>query len=185
MGDEHTIARVDQAAWASARRPKRCRLVVERRLRRMVEQKLGLDWAPEQIAAWLVSAYPDDPTMHVSHETIYRALYVQALSAAVRRDEREAGVARRRSLNRRASPRGGQSRDSWALGRGSPHRETRDPADSVTVVVALARRGQQLPRALRQSLTWDRGKEMAQHAQFTIATDVQVYFCDPQSPSQL
>ena len=71
----------DHAAWASARRPKRCRLVVQRRLRRVVEQKLGLDWAPEQIAAWLVSTYPDEPAMHVSHETIYRALYVQARGA--------------------------------------------------------------------------------------------------------
>ena len=57
-------------------------------------------------------------------------------------------------------------------------------ADSGNVVAALARRVRCLPAALRQSLTWDRGKEMAQHQQFTIATDVQVYFCDPQSPWQ-
>ena len=57
-------------------------------------------------------------------------------------------------------------------------------ADSATVVTALARRVRRLPAALRQSLTWDRGKEMAQHRRFTIATDVQVYFCHPQSPWQ-
>ncbi len=57
-------------------------------------------------------------------------------------------------------------------------------ADSPTVVRALARRIQRLPAHLKQSLTWDRGKEMAQHKAFTIATDVQVYFCDPQSPWQ-
>jgi len=57
-------------------------------------------------------------------------------------------------------------------------------ADSATVVTALARRIQLLPTALRQSLTWDRGKEMAQHQQFTLTTAVQVYFCDPQSPWQ-
>ena len=57
-------------------------------------------------------------------------------------------------------------------------------ADSATVVTALARRVQHLPAALWQSLTWDRGKEMAQHKQFSIATDVQVFFCDPQSPWQ-
>ena len=57
-------------------------------------------------------------------------------------------------------------------------------ADSATVVGALARRVLRLPAALRQSLTWDRGKEMAQHRRFTVATDVQVYFCDPQSPWQ-
>src|SRR6185503_14387073 len=57
-------------------------------------------------------------------------------------------------------------------------------ADSPTVVRALARRMQRLPAQLKQSLTWDRGKEMAQHKAFTVATDVQVYFCDPQSPWQ-
>jgi IS30 family transposase len=57
-------------------------------------------------------------------------------------------------------------------------------ADSATVVAALARRVRRLPAALRRSLTWDRGKEMAQHRRFTVATDVQVYFCDPQSPWQ-
>ncbi len=57
-------------------------------------------------------------------------------------------------------------------------------ADSATVVTTLARRVQRLPAVLRQSLTWDRGKEMAQHQRFTIATDVQVFFCDPQSPWQ-
>lgn len=57
-------------------------------------------------------------------------------------------------------------------------------ADSATVVTTLARRVRRLPAALRQSLTWDRGKEMAQHQRFTIATDVQVFFCDPQSPWQ-
>ena len=57
-------------------------------------------------------------------------------------------------------------------------------ADSATVVAALVRRVRRLPVALRQSLTWDRGKEMAQHRRFTVATDVQVYFCDPQSPWQ-
>ena len=57
-------------------------------------------------------------------------------------------------------------------------------ADSATVVTTLARRVQRLPAALRQSLTWDRGKEMAQHKQFRIATDVQVFFCATQSPWQ-
>jgi IS30 family transposase len=57
-------------------------------------------------------------------------------------------------------------------------------ADSATVVAALARRIQRLPAALRQSLTWDQGKEMAQHKRFTVATDVQVYICDPHSPWQ-
>jgi IS30 family transposase len=56
--------------------------------------------------------------------------------------------------------------------------------DSATVVRALARKIQRLPASLKQSLTWDRGKEMARHKAFTVATDVQVYFCDPHSPWQ-
>jgi len=56
--------------------------------------------------------------------------------------------------------------------------------DSATVVRVLAHRIQRLPAKLKQSLTWDRGKEMAQHKAFTVATDVQVYFCDPHSPWQ-
>jgi IS30 family transposase len=186
----------------------------------VVEQKLRLDWAPEQIAAWLVSTYPDDPAMHVSHETIYRALYVQArgafkrsLIAHLRRGQgyrrpRAATNARRGQIvgavsiaerppaaDSRAVP--GHWEGDLLIGkRGTQivtlvERRSRfvllirvPAADSATVVAALARRVQHLPLALRQSLTWDRGKEMAQHAQFTIATDVQVYFCDPQSPWQ-
>ena len=56
--------------------------------------------------------------------------------------------------------------------------------DTTTVVAALSQHVRQLPATLRRSLTWDRGLEMAQHKSFTIATDVQVYFCDPQSPWQ-
>ena len=212
----------DQAAWAAARRPKRCRLVAERRLQRVVEQKLLDDWSPEQIAAWLVSTYPAELAMHLSHETIYRALYVQArgafkrtLIAHLRRGQRF-----RRPRAATHAPRGpGKMIDTVSIAERPPAADSRavpghwegdllmgkrgtqiatlverqsrfvllirvPAADSATVVTALARRVQRLPLALRQSLTWDRGTEMAQHARFTIATDVQVYFCDPQSPWQ-
>jgi IS30 family transposase len=56
--------------------------------------------------------------------------------------------------------------------------------EAPTVAHALARRIRRLPASLKQSLTWDRGKEMAQHKAFTVATNVQVYFCDPRSPWQ-
>ena len=212
----------DAAAWARARRPKPCRLPGEPRLRQVVERQLRADWSPQQIAAWLRRAYPDDLTMHLSHETIYRALYVQARGALKRalvahlrrgqryrwprasaRAERGPGqlvdimpiAARPASADGRAVP-GHWEGDLLGGRRGTQiatlvERQSRfvllerlPTADSATVVTALARRVRRLPAALRQSLTWDRGKEMAQHHRFTIATDVQVYFCDPRSPWQ-
>src|SRR5580704_11958724 len=68
----------DSQAWASALRPKRCLLAVNRKLRNMVASKLILDWSPEQISGWLKTRYPDDQSMRVSHETIYRSLFIQA-----------------------------------------------------------------------------------------------------------
>ena len=212
----------DAAAWARARRPKRCRLATNRRLRRGVEQKLRREWSPQQIAAWLQRRYPDDLTMHVSHETIYQALYVQARGALKRRliAHLRRGQAYRRPRAKARALRGpGQLVDIVSIAARAPEVDARavpghwegdllvgklgtqiatlverqsrfvllqrlPSADSATVVTALARRIQRLPTALRQSLTWDRGKEMAQHRQFTLATDVQVYFCDPQSPWQ-
>ena len=74
----------DRAAWDRAQRPKRCRLVQAPRLATLVARKLERDWSPEQIAGWLRRTYPGDPQMHVSHETIYRTLYVQARGALKR-----------------------------------------------------------------------------------------------------
>lgn len=212
----------DAQAWDRARRPKRGRLAVSPRLRRRVEAKLRADWAPQQIAAWLQATYPDDPTMHVSHETIYQALYVQArgalkrgLVAHLRRGQRY----RRPRASARATRGPGQLVDIVRIAERPPSADARampghwegdlligkrgtqivtlverqsrfvllervPTADSATVVAALTRRIQRLPAHLKQSLTWDRGKEMAQHQQFTLATEVQVYFCDPQSPWQ-
>ena len=218
----YRASRADARAWRRARRPKQCRLAQDARLRRLVEQKLRADWSPQQIAQWLHATYPADPTMQVSHETIYRALYVQArgafkraLVAHLRRGQRY----RRPRASARATRGPGQLVNIVRLAERPPSADTRavpghwegdllvgkrgtqiatlverqsrfvllerlPSADSPVVVTALARRIQRLPTALRQSLTWDRGKEMAQHHAFTIATDVQVYFCDPQSPWQ-
>ena len=68
----------DRQAWVSALRPKRCLLAMNRKLRDIVASKLILDWSPEQISGWLKTQYPDDPSMRVSHETIYRSLFIQA-----------------------------------------------------------------------------------------------------------
>ena len=212
----------DAAAWEAATRPKPCRLAQYPRLRVLVATKLRADWSPQQIAAWLVSTFPDDPTLHVSHETIYRTLYVQARGAL--KKELTAHLRRQRVMrrSRKATTHGhgqGQLVDGVSISERPPsvadravpgHWEgdlllgartsqiatlverhsrfvllLRIPArDTTTVVSALTRRVQRLPAALKQSLTWDRGKEMAQHKQFTVATDVQVYFCDPRSPWQ-
>src|ERR1022692_3401856 len=68
----------DHHAWESALRPKKCLLAVNRELRNMVASKLILDWSPQQISGWLKTEYPDDESMRVSHETIYRSLFIQA-----------------------------------------------------------------------------------------------------------
>jgi transposase, IS30 family len=218
----YRASRAEARAWDRARRPKPCRLARCPRLRRVVEQKLRANWSPEQIAQWLQRAYPHDVTMHVSHETIYQALYVQArgalqraLVAHLRRGRRY----RRPRATARAVRGPGQLVDIVRIAERPPSADTRavpghwegdllmgkrgtqivtlverqsrfvllerlPSADSPTVVAALTRRIQRLPGQLKQSLTWDRGKEMAQHKAFTVATDVQVYFCDPQSPWQ-
>jgi IS30 family transposase len=212
----------EAAAWQHARRPKRCRLAQHRRLCRVVAGRLRADWSPPQIARWLVTTFPDEPAMHVSHETIYRTLYVQARGALKRElvAHLRHGHTYRRPRAAAHAPRGpGQllgmvsiaERPASADTRAVPghwegdllkgkhgtqlatlvERQSRfvvlvrlPAADSGTVVAALARRITRLPAALQQSLTWDRGKEMAQHQRFTVATGVQVYFCDPQSPWQ-
>jgi IS30 family transposase len=76
--DRYRAAAADENAWRRGRRPKGCKLANNRWLRRTVARKLESDWSPEQIAGWLKRAYPDDEHYQVSHETIYRSLYVQA-----------------------------------------------------------------------------------------------------------
>jgi len=214
--------RADRRAWAQGRRPKRCRLAQWPRLCGVVTAKLGEQWSPEQIAAWLRCTYPKDPQMQVSHETIYRTLYIQARGAL--KQELTAHLRRRRSVrhSRGAAQRGARAGhlvdtisiserppsatdravpghwegDLLVGGKGSQiatlvERQSRfvllarmPRRDSATVVRVLARRIQRLPATLKQSLTWDRGKEMALHKAFTVATNVQVYFCDPHSPWQ-
>ena len=68
----------DENAWARSRRPKCCKLAINSRLRQAVAAKLRLDWSPEQIAGWLKRTHPEDEYNQVSHETIYRSLFVQA-----------------------------------------------------------------------------------------------------------
>ncbi len=219
----YRAARADAAAWRRAARPKGCRLAQHAALRRVVAEKLAAAWAPQQIAGWLVSEYPDDSTMRVSHETIYRTLYIQARGGL--KKQLMAHLRRQRTVRRARA--GGTSRpggraqlvDAVSISERPPtvadravpghwegdllagarnshiatlvERRSRyvhlvkvDGKDTASVVSALIREVQRLPKGLMASLTWDRGMEMAQHQLFSVVTDVQVYFCDPRSPWQ-
>jgi IS30 family transposase len=193
---------------------------VNPRLRAYVADKLALEWSPEQIAHGLAVQFPADNSMRVSHETIYRSLFIQARGALKR--ELAAHLRSRRAMRhaRKRSPAGqGQileaisirERPAEVADRAIPgHWEgdllcggknsqiatlverhsrfvmlVRLPAkDTTTVVRALSAKMRTLPRDLRRSLTWDRGLELAEHKDFSVATDMRVYFCDPRSPWQ-
>jgi IS30 family transposase len=177
---------------------------------------------PEQISGWLKIQYPDDESMRVSHETIYRSLFIQARGVLkkellehlrsqrrIRRSQhshifRDARGQIPEAISIRERPAEVEDRaipGHWEgdLLRGSKNshiatlveRHSRFTAlvkvpskDTAAVVAALTRHVRKLPAAVRRSLTWDRGLEMAKHKSFTVATDVKVYFCDPQSPWQ-
>jgi IS30 family transposase len=212
----------DNQAWDSALRPKRCLLAVNRKLRNIVASKLILEWSPEQISGWLKTEYPDDGSMHVSHETIYRSLFIQARGVLKKELMDHLRSKRRMRRSRHASPSGqsrGQIVDAISIRERPAEAEDRaipghwegdllsgaknsyiatlverhsrfamlikvPSKETEAVVAALSRHVRKLPATLRRSLTWDRGLEMAKHKDFTVATDVQVYFCDPQSPWQ-
>jgi IS30 family transposase len=188
----------------------------------MVASKLVLDWSPEQISGWLKTQYPDDESMRVSHEAIYRSLFIQARDVLKQElmEHLRSKRRMRRSLHATVS---GQSRGQIvdALSIRERPAEAEDRAipghgegdllsgaknsyiatlverhsrfamlvkvpgkDTEAVVQPLSRHVRKLPASLRRSLTWDRGLEMARHKEFTVATNVKVYFCDPQSPWQ-
>jgi len=212
----------DQAAWNRAQRPRICKLVQNRKLVRMVAIKLKQLWSPFQIAGWLKRTYSNDEGFQVSHETIYRSLYIQARGALKKEllgHLRRTRVMRRSrhhtqktddhgricnavsiserpaSVEDRAIP--GHWEGDLISGSNNSHmatlveRHTRyvmlvkvKGKDTETVVNALIKHAHKLPGELYKSLTWDRGKEMADHHRFTLATDIAVYFCDPQNPWQ-
>jgi IS30 family transposase len=99
----------DQQAWNAALRPKRCLLTVHHRLRDIVASKLILDWSPEQISGWLKTRYPQNESMHVSHETIYRSLFIQA-RGVLKRELMDHLRSKRRLRRSRHSSEHGQSR---------------------------------------------------------------------------
>ena len=218
----YRAAAADKRAWKQALRPKLCKLARHEELRQLVAARLSENWSPEQIAGWLKHTYPDDEDYRVSHETIYRSLFVQARGVlkkdlqahlrsgrAIRRSRHATGKGDSRgnlvdmvsirerpaSVEDRAVP--GHWEGDLLCGSSNSYivtlveRHSRyvllakvANRDSKTVIGALIEQAKRLSDELRKSLTWDRGKEMAQHKRFTLATDVAVYFCDPQSPWQ-
>jgi IS30 family transposase len=218
----YRASQAEQAAWERARRPKTCKLVENHTLARLVAEKLELEWSPEQIAGWLKRRYPEDENCPVSHETIYRSLFIQArgaLKKALLAHLRRSRVMRRSRHHTQKTDDHGRITDAVSIrerpaaieDRAVPghwegdllfgannsqiatlvERHTRyvmlakvDAKDTETVINALINHAHKLPRELYKSLTWDRGKEMADHKRFTLATDIKVYFCDPQNPWQ-
>ena len=218
----YRASQADQAAWDRAHRPKPCKLATHPALRRIVARKLRCNWSPEQIAGWLKREYPNDEHHTVSHETIYRSLFVQARgvlkkelqlylrthrairrskNASLKRDgtgqiknmisisERPASVEDRAVPGHWEGDLLGGSKNSYIAT--LVERHTRyvmlakvKNKDTESVVSALIKQAKKLPDELYRSLTWDRGKELADHQRFTLETDIDVYFCDPRSPWQ-
>ena len=220
--DRYRAAPADEQAWARSRRPKRCKLATSPWLRRAVTLKLRLNWSPEQIAGWLKRSHTGAESHCVSHETIYRSLFVQArgvLKKELLGYLRSKGAIRR---SQRVDPNGlkpGQIKDLVSI-RARPaavedravpghwegdlltesnnsyiatlvERHTRyvmlakvANKETQTDISALIKQAKKLPSKLYKSLTWDRGKELTDHRRFTLATNIDVYFCDPQSPWQ-
>jgi IS30 family transposase len=212
----------DEAAWDRGMRPKQCKLALYQKLRHSVVRKLKQSWSPQQIAGWLKRQNPEDLTMQISHETIYRSLFIQARGVLKKelqqclRSQRAIRRSRHASLKRDGL---GQITDTVSIRQRPASVEDRavpghwegdllggsrnsyiatlverysryvmlakvNGKDTDTVISALIKHAHKLPNELYKSLTWDRGKEMADHKRFTLATDIDVYFCDPHSPWQ-
>ncbi|CAH6384702.1 IS30 family transposase (plasmid) [Pantoea agglomerans] len=218
----YRAAKADKDAWDSALRPKPCKLIGCTALCKIIAEKMYQDWSPEQIAGWLKRCYPDNQEMQVSHETIYKTLFIQtrgALKKELQQCLRSGRVVRKsRTTSLKGKGLGSipdaipiSERPSDVADRAIPghwegdliqgsknsyivtmvERHSRfvmlakiSDNKTATVISALIKQARQLPVELYKTLTWDRGAEMTNHTLFTVATEIEVYFCDPQSPWQ-
>ena len=219
----YRAGRAEARAWEQACRPQVSKLAADRQLGLVVADKLAHRWSPEQIAGWLPLRYPHRPEKWVSHETIYRSLFVQAKGAL--KHELTGHLRTRRVVRRPAgtnpsrSPTMGKLKNMVNISERPADVEDRavpghwegdlirgtggsaigtlvertsrftmlfrvEAVDAETVNGELTRHILTLPEQLRRSLTWDQGKEMGRHLEFSVATGVEVYFCDPKSPWQ-
>ncbi|MGM4907262.1 IS30 family transposase [Tardiphaga sp. 866_E4_N2_1] len=220
--DRYRAAQSDHSAWDRARRPKLCKLACRPFLRRTVSRLLQRQWSPEQIAGWLKRTHPAEPEKQVSHETIYRSLFIQARGVLKKellehlRAKRTVRRSRHASMKRTGL---GQIKNAVSISERPPSVEDRAVPghwegdliggsrnsyiatlverhsryvmlikvankNTESVVSALIKQSRRLPGELYRSLTWDRGKELADHQRLALATDVDIYFCDPRSPWQ-
>lgn len=219
---KYRAVKADERAWEFAKRPKPCKLKLQPRLRSIVSEKLALKWSPEQISGWLARMFPQDPTMQISHETIYRSLFIQARGVLKKELIRHLRSKRKMRQSKLFNTKGvtrGRINDGISIRERPSEIENRvvpghwegdliagfrnshiativermsrftmlvkvEGKDAVSVTNALSEQIRKLPEALRKTLTWDRGMELAHHHKFTVATNVKVYFCDPKSPWQ-
>ncbi len=213
----------DNRAKRMAKRPKLGKLELNHELRQIVMSKLELKWSPEQISGWLSIEYSRSKRMQISHETIYKAIYVRAKSIIhhsftqhLRRNRpmrhsryhRRSGDRsftnivnglsihdRAKNINRRTSL--GHWEGDLVSGSNNTHIATLvDRKSRFTIILKLAGKDassvyaallttfKKMPVEYRKSLTWDRGMELAKHADLTKEIGIPVYFCDPQSPWQ-
>jgi transposase, IS30 family len=211
----------ERAARTAGERRRPTKIVQSPRLQDIIKVKLQLRWSPRQIAEYLKEQYPNDRAMHVSHETIYTYLYVQAkgtlkkeLISYLRQkrpkrqpksqpEEKRGKITNMISITDRPPevtdrriP--GHWEGDLVMGKGNKsaigtlvERSTRfaiivplKSHDAETVRRAFGRAIMKLPEHMRLSMTYDQGKEMAEHELFTKETKMQVYFCDPHSPWQ-
>lgn len=218
----YRAAAAQAKSWERARRPKACKLAINKQLNAVVAKRLSEDWSPQQISGWLARTHEADMEMQVSHETIYRSLFIQARGLLKR--ELISHLRSRRMMRRgKTSTTEGQPRgqiiDAISIRERPAHIEDRAVPghwegdllsgaknthiatlverhsrfvmlvklagkDAESVASALIKEVKKLPDGVMETLTWDRGGEMAQHKRFTVHTDVQMYFCDPRSPWQ-
>lgn len=219
---KYRAIQAERQAWLNARRPKKCKLACNIKLKNIVSDKLANQWSPEQISGYLKHTFSGNLAMQISHESIYRTLYIQSrgiLKKELKLHLRTKRVMRQsRKYNTKGNARGGiidavsiHDRPKAVDSRTIPghwegdlicgskksyvatlvERTSRftllvklNGNDTKSVVSAIGKKVIELPEQLKQSLTWDRGMELAHHKKFTIDTKIQVYFCDPQSPWQ-
>lgn len=220
--DKYRACSAEENAWKHAKRPKKSYLQINHELYSIVTDKLELKWAPQQISGWLKTMYADDRSMWISHETIYKSLFIQSkgvLKKSLQKHLRTKRMMRRpkhakvdrlprgriidavsirerpANIEDRAVP--GHWEGDLISGSNNTHmatlveRKSRftmlvkvKGKDTVNVIAGLKDKIKTLPLLLRQTLTWDRGMELANHKELSIDTNIKIYFCDPKSPWQ-